>query len=49
MKKIIITLQITDQETVADYAENNQEIFIEDITHGSLGELCELIDVKIEE
>lgn len=49
MPKIIITLEITDPETVDDYRETHQNLILEDIVHGTLGEKCGMVGVEVVE
>ncbi len=49
MRKIVITLEITDPETVADYWDIAQELVYDDLYEGSLISECELVSVKMVE
>ena len=44
-KSITITLKITDSETVEDYKDVHMDLILDDIRHGSLAEVCEIVDV----
>ena len=47
MKKIIIILEITDQETVDAYEDVHQDLIFEDMIYGSLLDVCEIVDVGV--
>jgi hypothetical protein len=46
MRKIIITVEITDPEDVADYWDVADKLIEEDLQFGSLMEVCELVSVE---
>jgi hypothetical protein len=49
--KIIITLEITDPETVEAYKDCHKDIIDDDLRSrsGSLIDVCEVVSVKVEE
>jgi len=46
---LTIVLQITDAETIEAYKDADHTIILEDIVHGTLGEMCDIVDVIEEE
>ena len=45
MKEIIITLKISNPETVHDYKDIHDDIIFDDLSKGCLLEECELVSV----
>ena len=49
MKKIIITLEITDPETVEGYWQIHKDFIEDDLWQGTLLQKCEMTNVNFEE
>jgi hypothetical protein len=45
MKKLVIILEISDEETVKNYQDVHQNLILEDLRHGNLIDVCEIKDV----
>jgi hypothetical protein len=48
-KKIVLIMEITDQETVDGYIDVCKELILEDIAYGTLGEQLEIVSKNIVE
>lgn len=48
-REIIITLRITDEETVENYADVHPEIIWDDLSFGTLMDHCEVVGVVVQE
>lgn len=48
-KELIITLRITDEETVENYADVHPEIIHDDFSFGTLIDHCEVVSICVRE
>jgi hypothetical protein len=47
MKKMLITLEITDLEVVEQYFDVSTELIREDLQYGDLIDFCEIVEVEV--